>query len=55
MERIRRALSLVVVLGGVVPVVTGCQGMGGACGGLLKIALGVGVAVGTYYLVEALK
>ena len=55
MERTRRALSLAVVLGGLVPLTTGCQGAGGMCGALLKIAVGLGVALGSYYLVEALK
>jgi hypothetical protein len=56
MERTRRALTLAVVLGGLVPLTTACEGgAGGMCGALMKLVVGVGVAVGTYYLVEALK
>ena len=55
MERVRRAVSIAVVLGGVLPLTTGCSSLGGACGTLLQIAIGVGLAIGTYYLIEELK
>jgi hypothetical protein len=55
MSRVRRALNLVVLLGAVVPAVTGCQGAGGACGLLLNAVLAIGVSVGIYYLTQSLS
>ena len=55
MGRVRRAFSLLVCFGAVMPAVTGCQAMGSACGMILNLALAVGAAVGVYYLTEALK
>ena len=55
MSRVRRALNLVVVLGAVVPAVTGCQGMGGAGGALMNVVMAVGVSVGIYYLTQAIS
>lgn len=54
MSRVRRALSLVVFFGAVMPAVTGCQSLGGACGPFLNLIVGVGVAVGVYYLTQEL-
>ncbi len=54
MSRVRRALNLVVVLGAVVPAVTGCQGAGGGCGMVLNALMAVGVSVGVYYLTQEL-
>ena len=55
MSRVRRALNLVVLLGAVLPAVTGCQGAGGGAGGmLLNAVMAVGVSVGIYYLTQEL-
>lgn len=55
MSRVRRTLNLVVLLGAVVPAVTGCQGCGGAGGMLLNAVMAVGVSVGIYYLTQAIS
>jgi hypothetical protein len=55
MIRVRRAVTLLVCFGAVIPAATGCAGMGNACGMLLNLVIGVGVAVGVYYLTDALK
>ena len=55
MDRVQRALSLLVALGGVVPALSACQGMGSGLGMLLNIALAVGVSVGTYFLIKELS
>ena len=45
MSRVRRALNLVVILGAVMPAITGCQGAGGAGGMLMNAVLAIGVSV----------
>ena len=55
MSRVRRALNLVVILGAVMPAITGCQGAGGAGGMLMNAVLAIGVSVGIYYLTQAIS
>jgi hypothetical protein len=55
MQRIQRTVGALVFLGflgSIAGTGTGCAGLGNACGSLLTLALGLGVAVGTYYLTK---
>lgn len=54
MQRIQRTVAALVFLGSVSATSTGCAGMGNACGALLSLAIGLGVAVGTYYITNEL-
>jgi hypothetical protein len=54
MHRIQRAVAALVFVGVVASTSTGCSSMGGACGSIFNLALGLGVAVGTYYLTQEL-
>lgn len=54
MQRIQRTVAALVFLGTVAGTSSGCAGMGNACGALLSLAIGLGVAVGTYYLTQEL-
>jgi hypothetical protein len=55
MESVRRALSVAVGFGGVLPALCACQGMGTGLGILLNVALALGMAVGTYFLIQELN
>ena len=55
MSRSRRCLCGLVLAGVALMPLPGCSSLGGTLGALAKVAIGVGIAVGTYYLVEALK
>ena len=54
MQRIQRTVAALVFIGTVAGSQAGCAGTGGACGAILSLAIGLGVAVGTYYLTNEL-
>ena len=55
MQRIHRMVAIAVGLGALAIMLGGCQGFGSACGAILNLAMGLGAAVGSYYLVQALS
>ena len=55
MQRIHRVVAVAVGLGALAVALGGCQSFGTACGAIFNLALGLGAAVGSYYLVQALS
>jgi hypothetical protein len=55
MKRIRKSVSVVVLAIAAFLPLPGCTGNGTqACGALMQAALGVGISVGTYFLIKEL-
>lgn len=54
MQRIQRTVATLIFVGSAAGATSGCAGMGSACGALLSLAIGLGVAVGTYYITNEL-
>jgi len=54
MQRIQRTVAALVFIGAIASSTTGCSGAGGPAGMLLSLAIGLGVAVGTYYITNEL-
>lgn len=54
MQRIHRMVAVAIGLGAVAVALGGCQSFGTACGAIFNIAMGLGVAVGSYYLTQAI-
>ncbi len=55
MQRIHRTVAIAISLGAVAFALAGCQSFGTACGAIINIAMGLGVAVGSYYLTQAIS
>ena len=55
MQRIQRVVAALILIGSIAGSTGGCTGAGGAGGALLSLAIGLGVAVGTYYITNELN
>ena len=55
MSRSRRGVCTVVLAAVAFLPLPGCSSLGGTIGTLAKIAIGVGIAVGTYYLIDQIR
>jgi len=55
MQRIQRIIALIVFSGALLGGDAGCAQLGSACGALFSVALGLGAAVGSYYLAKSLS
>ncbi len=54
MQRFHRALAAATFIWVLVVIEPGCASLANTCGAVMKLALGVGLGVGSYYLVKAL-